>query len=106
MVLGFAVVVLLLIYLILRLEKFMATASQALTDLQNQVAAEQTVEQSAITLITNLAGQVAAANGVSPAAVEAVVAQIQSNAAALAAAVAANTPAAPSAPSSNVKSAS
>ena len=106
MVLGFAVVVLLLIYLILRLEKFMATASQALTDLQNQVAAEQTVEQSAITLITNLAGQVAAANGVSPAAVEAVVAQIQNNAAALAAAVAANTPAASSAPSSNVKSAS
>lgn len=73
----------------------MASASQALTDIQTATASELTVEQSAITLIQQLAAQVTAANGVSPDAVEAVVAQINANAAALAAAVTANTPAAP-----------
>ena len=73
------------------------TAAQALSDLQAQVTAQTTVEQSAITLIQSLAAQITAANGVSPAAVEAVVAQFQSSASALAAAVTANTPAAPAA---------
>ena len=73
----------------------MATSAQALSDLQAQVAAQTTVEQSAVTLIQSLAAQITAANGVSPAAVEAVVAQFQTSAAALAAAVTANTPAAP-----------
>lgn len=74
---------------------FMASASQALTDIQTATASELTVEQSAITLIQQLAAKVTAANGVSPDAVEAVVAQINANAAALAAAVTANTPAPP-----------
>ena len=82
---------------------FMASASQALTDVQNAVASEQTVEQSAITLIQQLAAQVTAANGVSPDAVEAVVAQIQANASALAQAVTANTPASGSGPTSQAK---
>lgn len=68
------------------------TAQQALSDLQAKVAAETTVQQSAITLLQQLASQVSAANGVSPAAVEAVVAQIQSNIDNLAGAVTANTP--------------
>ena len=75
----------------------MATAAQALSDLQAQVAAQTTVEQSAITLIQQLAAAVTAANGVSPAAVEAVIAQFKTSATALASAVTANTPAAPAA---------
>lgn len=68
------------------------TAAQALSDIQAQVAAQTTVEQSAITLIQALSDQLTAAAGVSPAAVEAVVAQFQAQAQALAAAVTANTP--------------
>lgn len=68
------------------------TAAQALSDLQAQVAAETTVEQSAITLINGLAAQLAAAQGVSPSAVEAVIAQFQASAANLANAVTLNTP--------------
>lgn len=68
------------------------TAAQALSDIQAGVANETTVEQSAITLLTQLTNQITQANGVSPAAVEAVVAQIQSNIANLANAVTLNTP--------------
>ena len=74
----------------------------ALDDLKAAVAAEQTVEQSAITLLNGLTGQlqalVAASNGsVSAADIEAVVASVNANKDGLAAAVAANTPAAPAA---------
>lgn len=68
------------------------TAAQALSDLQAQVAAETTVEQSAITLINGLSAQLTAAQGVSPSAVEAVIAQFQASAANLAQAVTLNTP--------------
>ena len=84
--------------------QFMATAAQALTDLQTAVAADTSIDSSAVTLIQNLAAAVQAANGVSPAAVEALVAQLQSNAGSLAAAVTANTT--PPAPAPAVKPAS
>lgn len=68
---------------------------QEITDLQAAVAAEQTVEQSAIALLQNLSAQLTAAlaSADPTGAVEAVVANINTNAAALAAAVTANTPA-------------
>ena len=63
-----------------------------LDSLQGQVSANVTVEQSAITLIQGIAAQLAAiAND--PAAIAAMVAQLNDSAAALAAAVTANTPA-------------
>ena len=65
-----------------------------LDDITNAVAAEQTVEASAITLLNQLAAEVAAAAN-DPAKIQAIVTQIQTNAATLAAAVTANTPAAP-----------
>ncbi len=69
-----------------------------LTALQAQVAASVTVEQSAITLIQGLAAQIAAA-GTDPAALAALVTQLNTSAAALGAAITANTPAqAPAAP--------
>lgn len=76
------------------------TQPQDIIDLQNAVAAETTVEQSAITLIQSLASQLTAAlaSGNPTAAVEAVVTTMTANQTALAAAVAANTPAAPGAP--------
>ena len=77
------------------IKQVMATGAQALTDLTNAVAANTTVTTSVETLITNLAAQVAAANSISPAAVEALVAQLQANTTGLASAVTANTPAAP-----------
>lgn len=75
----------------------------ALDDLKAAVAAEQTVEQSAITLLNGLTSQlaalVAASNGsVAAADIQAIVTSVNANAAALAAAVTANTPAAPPAP--------
>lgn len=73
------------------------TAAQAIADLTTAVTTETTVDQSVQTLITNLAAQITAANGVSPAAVEALVATMKTNATALAAAVTQNTPA-PAAP--------
>lgn len=71
--------------------------SQEITDLQAAVAAEETVEQSAITLLQNLSAQLTAAlaSADPTGAVEAIVTNINTNAAALAAAVTANTPAAP-----------
>jgi len=72
----------------------------ALQDLQAAVAAEQTVEKSVITLLQNLAVQLSALEAnesgmVAASDVEAVVTNINANAATLAAAVTANTPAAP-----------
>lgn len=65
---------------------------QALID---QVAANATVEGSAVTLIQAIAAQLA--NNPTPAQVSALSSQLKTSADALAAAVAANTPAAPSA---------
>lgn len=74
--------------------KIMAT----LDDITAAVAAEATVEQSAITLLTSLHDQLAAAlASQDPAAIQAVVDQLGTNTAALSAAIAANTPAAPTA---------
>lgn len=64
-----------------------------LTKLQADVAAETALDQSAITLITGLAAAVKAA-GTDPVALKAVTDQMEANAAALSAAVTANTSAA------------
>lgn len=85
--------------LLLRLKDMNAQVDQNFLDLQASVAADTTVEQSAITLLQGLSAQLtaalaAAANGDS-AALPALKAQIDANAAALAAAITANTPAAP-----------
>lgn len=68
--------------------------NQALVDLQAAVAAEDTVIDSAVTLIQGIPALIAAA-GTDPAALAALSADINTKAAALAAAVTANTPAAP-----------
>lgn len=77
----------------------MATSGlpQDVQDLQAAVTQETTVEASAIALLASLATQLTAAlaSGNPVAAVEAVVATMNTNQAALAAAVVANTPAAP-----------
>jgi hypothetical protein len=77
----------------------MATSGtpQDVLDLQAAVAQEATVEGSAIVLLQNLSAQLTAAlaSGNPTAAVEAVVTTMNTNQTALAAAVAANTPAAP-----------
>jgi hypothetical protein len=68
------------------------SGSNPLADLTAAVAADQTVEGSAVTLIQGLATQLAALP--STPALEALVTQLNQNATTLAAAVAANTPAA------------
>ena len=65
--------------------------SQAIADLKDQVAQDQTVETSAITLLNQL-GELILQYKDDPAQLETLAAQINSNAAALAAAVSANTP--------------
>ncbi|WP_236674308.1 hypothetical protein [Paraburkholderia hospita] len=73
----------------------------ALDDLKAEVAATLTVEQSAVTLIQGIAAQLAAAlaNQTNPdSALVDLTNQLTASADALAAAVAANTPAAPPAP--------
>lgn len=68
----------------------------ALTDLQDAVARDTAVETSAITLLQGLKAALDAAIASNdPAALQALSAQLGTNADALAAAVAANTPAAP-----------
>lgn len=67
-----------------------------LTALTAQVAANTSAEASAVTLIQAIAAQLAAASGNQPA-VDALAAQLKASADALAAAVVANTPAAPAA---------
>jgi len=70
------------------------TMSAELDALTVQVAANTTVEQSAITLIQGLATQIAALKN-DPAAITALSASLKNSADALAAAITANTPAAP-----------
>lgn len=70
------------------------TMSIALADLTAAVNKSTTVEQSAITMIQGLAAQIAA-NATDPAAVSALASQLNAGADALAAAITANTPAAP-----------
>lgn len=67
-----------------------------LDDLSAQVAANRTISQSALTLINGIADRITAA-GVDPAALAALTASLKEDDDKLAAAVAANTPAAPSA---------
>ena len=71
--------------------------SQAMDDLATQVAANTTVEESAVTLINGLAGQLANA-GTDPAKVQALQQSLKASADDLAAAIAANTVADPSNP--------
>jgi hypothetical protein len=68
--------------------------SKEFDDLTAEVAAETTVEASAITLIQGFAAQLAAA-GTDPVKLKALTASIKTSSDALAAAVVANTPAAP-----------
>ena len=76
--------------------KDMATQAQAMADLTTAVANDTTVSGSIITLLNGVAAQLAAALAANnPAAIEALVTQLNANAAAMAAAVTANTPAAP-----------
>lgn len=75
----------------------LGTIMADLSALQAEVQNNTSVEQSAITLLNGLAAQLAAA-GTDPAALAAIVTQLQTNDAALAAAVAANTPAPPPPP--------
>lgn len=77
-----------------QLTKGAVTMSKQLDDLTAQVAANTSVEQSAITLIQGLHDQLVAA-GTDPAKLEALQTQLKASADALAAAVSANTPAAP-----------
>jgi hypothetical protein len=78
-----------------RLEHIMAT----LADIGAAVAAEQTVEQGVIVLLQNLSADLKAAIASNdPVAMQAIVTTIDANSAALAAAVTANTPAAPTPP--------
>lgn len=70
---------------------------QSLADLQTAVAAEATVEQSAITLLNGLTAQIAAlkttqTDPATAAAIDALVTQVNSNSASLSGAVTANTP--------------
>lgn len=90
-----------------QLEDIMATLAdltQAITDLQSKVAAELTVEQSAITLLQGLKKALddALANAGDPAAaiaqIQAISTQIGTDTQALADAVTANTPTAPTPP--------
>jgi hypothetical protein len=70
------------------------TIMAALDDLTAQVASNRTVIQSALTLIAGIADRITAA-GTDPAALAALTASLKSDDDALAAAVVANTPAAP-----------
>jgi hypothetical protein len=75
------------------------TIMATLTDVQDAVTAETTVEQSVILLLQGLSTQLAAALAANdPAAIQAIVDSINANSAALSAAVTANTPVAPPAP--------
>ena len=81
-----------------RLIEMSTTTTNSLANLQAAVAAETTVNQSVLALLTTLAAELQAASptGDNPA-IDAVVTTMNANAASLAAAVSANTPAAPAA---------
>ena len=70
------------------------SSTSALAALQAQVAQNTTIEASAVTLIQGLAAQIAAAAG-NPAALTQLTTNLNASAQALAAAITANTPAAP-----------
>lgn len=82
-----------------RLIEMSGTTTNSLANLQAAVAAETTIDQSVLTLLTTLSAEIQAASptGDNPA-IDAVVATMQANAATLSAAVTANTPAPPAAP--------
>ncbi len=83
------------LYVLTQLVRIQGANEMAVLDaLQAQVEAQTTVEQSAVTLIQGLAAQIAAA-GTDPAKLAALTQQLKTSADALAAAVSANTPAAP-----------
>lgn len=68
----------------------MGTTNQALADLQAQVAQNESIEESAVTLITGLAAQIAAA-GTDPVALKALTDGLNESASDLSAAITANT---------------
>jgi len=73
------------------LEDQVGEMQMTLADLQTQVAANTSLEQSAITLITGLAAQIAAL-AQDPAAIQALATELSASAAALSAAITANVP--------------
>jgi hypothetical protein len=81
-----------------RLEQMSTTTTNSMANITAAVANETTVDQSVLTLITTIVGEVQAASptGDNPA-IDALVTTMQTNAAALSAAVTTNTPAAPAA---------
>jgi hypothetical protein len=81
---------------LIRMEARQMASAAALAALQAQVQQNTTVEASAVTLIQGLAAQITAA-GTDPAALAALTTNLNTSATALAAAIAANTPAAPAA---------
>jgi hypothetical protein len=83
-----------IIFRLRRLDRLEREVIMDLTDLQNAVSANTDVVNSAVTLIGGLADQIEAAAG-DPAAVAQLAQNLRTNNDALAAAVAANTPAAP-----------
>jgi hypothetical protein len=97
LIVGFVVVLLFVQYKFKNLKEFYMSSipdplAQALADLNAAVTNEGTVEASIVTLLQGLAAQIGAVS-TDPAAIEAIVAQINTNAATMAAAVTANTPA-------------
>lgn len=87
-------------------EKEIRNMAFDLTSLQQAVANETSLDQSAIALINGIAGQLAqlianSGNTVDPAAVQAIVDQMTTNAAGLSAALVANTPVSPAVAKSN-----
>lgn len=72
----------------------MATTDEAIATLVTTVSAQGTVIESAITLLNGLAAQLEAAKD-DPAQIQAIIDQVTAQSGALAAAVQANTPAAP-----------
>jgi hypothetical protein len=83
--------------LLLGLKKGQDAMALDFTQLQAEVANNTTVEGSAVTLIQQIAAEIASA-GTDQATLDALVASLKANDTALAAAVVANTPAAPPAP--------
>lgn len=80
-------------------ERKETTMAKTVADIQNEVTAQTTVINSAVTLLSGLSAALTAAQG-DPAAIQTVIDDIDANTASLAAAVTANTPAAtPASPS-------
>lgn len=81
-------------YLLLTINRRLSRMANTLDDVQAQVALDKEIDSSAVKLIEGLVAKLAAAQG-DPAQIAQILADMKANSAALAAAVTANTPAAP-----------